>query len=161
MTKPTTQEARHSTIKRCHGPTNMMGLSACKSNTFIEVKCQWLLCLTGGPCIFVGKTNISISTYYQQINPKYINIDMYSMSLLAYIDKDLRADAWCEFSCVRIVFSRSVYTSFIVYLVDSATIPVQEHHCRMPSTAVEICHASLRMLDLAESSCIFLPFCVG
>lgn len=99
------------------------------------------------------------------INPKHINIDMYSMSLLAYIDKDLRADAWCEFSSVRIVFSRSVYTSVIVYLVDSATILVQEHHCRMPSTVVrcvaEICHASLRMLDLGESSCIFLPFCVG
>lgn len=89
---------------------------------------------------------------------------MYSMSLLANIEKNMRADAWCEFSSVRIVFSRSVYESCIVHLVDSATIPVQEHYC-MPSTIVrcvaKMCHASRRMLDLPESSCIFLPFCVG
>lgn len=50
------------------------------------------------------------------VYPKHINIDLYSVSLLAYIEKNLRFDAWCEFSSVRIVFSRSVYTSGIVYL---------------------------------------------
>lgn len=91
------------------------------------------------------------------IYPKHINIDLYSMSLLAYIEKNLRFDAWCEFSSVRIVFSRSVYTSGIVYLVDSATIPVQEHLLLYAFYRCLLCCENMPCFSVYVGSCWIFP----